>query len=477
MKVEPPIPAELWDQIPPAAQAALLVLLEQYEQRLGILQQQVEALKQQLNQNSNNSSRPPSTDGPAVKRSPPQPPSGRKRGGQPGHSLQARPLLPADHTPTLKPSACRRCGKPLEGEDAQPLRHQVLELPPIRPTVTEYQLQRLRCCGCGTVTCASLPRGVPLHRTGPRLQATVAVLTGAYRLSKRQAESLCEDLFGVPLSGGAVCDLEQHTAAALEPVVAPLQEHVRTQPLNMDETSWRENRQRGWLWVAVTASVTLFHVARSRGGAVARWLLGPGFHWVLTSDRFSAYNWLALRHRQICWAHLKRDFQAMMDRGGAAWEVGNALMCFVQDVFTWWYRVRDGTPEPMSRATFRKYIRGLRPRFRATLEEGARCGCTKTAGTCREILKVEAALWTFVRVTGIEPTNNAAERALRHAVLWRKSSYGTDSEAGSRFVERMLSVVATCRQQGRNVLDYLTACCQAAAQGVAPPSLLPQSSQ
>jgi transposase len=477
MTAEPPIPAELWDQIPPAAQAALLALLQQYEQSLQALQQQVDSLQQQLNQNSTNSSRPPSSDGPAVKRSPPRPASGRKRGGQPGHPLQVRPLLPADHTHTLKPSACRRCGQPLRGEDTQPLRHQVLELPPIRPTVTEYQLHRLRCPCCGTSTCATLPEAVPAHRAGLRLQATVAVLTGAYRLSKRQAETLCADLFGVPLSAGAVCDLEQHTAAALGPVVEPLQEYVRTQPINMDETGWRENRQRGWLWVAVTASVTLFHIARSRSGAVVRQLLGPGFHWVLTSDRFSAYNWLAQRRRQICWAHLKRDFQAMMDRGGEAGEVGNALMCFVQDVFTWWYRVRDGTPEPMSRATFQKYIGGLRPRFRATLEEGARCSCAKTAGTCREVLKVERALWTFVRVEGIEPTNNAAERALRHAVLWRKSSYGTDSAAGSRFVERVLSVVATCRQQGRNVLDYLTACCEAAVQRVPPPSLLPQPAQ
>jgi transposase len=477
MTAAPPIPEALWSQIPPAAQAAILALVQQYEQRLTVLQQQLDDLRQQLGQNSTNSSKPPSTDGPAVKRSPPEPASGRPRGGQPGHALHQRPLLPPDQTHTLKPFACRRCGQPLEGADEQPLRHQVLELPPIRPTVTEYQLHRLACPCCGTSTCAPLPAGVPVHRTGPRLQAAVAVLTGAYRLSKRQAEALCEDLFGVPLSAGAACDLEQHTSAALRPVVEPLREYVRTQPINMDETGWRENRQRGWLWAAVTAGVTLFHIARARSGAVVRRLLGPGFSWVLTSDRFSAYNWLAQRRRQVCWAHLKRDFQAMMDRGGAAREVGNTLMCLVQDVFTWWYRVRDGTPEPMSRATFQQYVGRLRPRFREALAEGARCPCARAAGTCREILKVERARWTFARVEGIEPTNNAAERALRHAVLWRKSSYGTDSEAGSRFVERVLSVVATCRQQGRNVLDYLTACCQAAADHATPPSLLPQPTQ
>jgi transposase len=469
----PALPPDVLDGLPPEVCAYIRAL----QTLIGQLQQRIAHLEEQLNQNSTNSSRPPSSDGPAVKRSPPQPPSGRRRGGQSGHALQQRPLLPPDHTYTLKPSTCRRCGKPLTGDDPQPLRHQVLDLPPIRPVVTEYQLHRLPCCGCGTSTCAALPRGVPTHQAGPRLQATVSVLTGQYRLSKRQAETLCEDLFDVPLSAGAVCDLEQQTAAALEPVVEPLQDHVRTQPINMDETSWREQRQRAWLWVAVTASVTVFHIARHRSGAVVRRLLGPGFHWVLTSDRFSAYNWLALRQRQLCWAHLQRDFQAMVDRGGEAEEVGNALLCFAEDVFTWWYRVRDGTPQRMSRATFQQYIRELRPHFRAALERGARCGCAKTAGTCGEILKVETALWTFVRKEGIEPTNNAAERALRPAVLWRKSSYGTDSAAGSRFVERMLSVVATCRQQGRNTLDYLTACCQAALDRVPPPSLLPQASQ
>jgi transposase len=240
----------------------------------------------------------------------------------------------------------------------------------------------------------------------------------------------------------------------------------------MDETSWREDRKRAWLWVAVTAWVTVFHIARSRGGEVARRLLGPGFHWVLTSDRFSAYSWLALRHRQICWAHLQRDFQAMIDRRQGGQAIGNELLCFAQDLFTWWYRVRDGT---MKRSTFRHYVSELRPWFRATLEKGCGCACAKTAATCRELVKVEPALWTFVRMEGIEPTNNAAERALRHAVQWRKTSYGTDSAAGSRFVANILSVVATCRQQGRNVLDFLTQCCQAHLQGTAAPSLLPQA--
>src|SRR5262245_5638204 len=473
MSALPPLPAEVFDRLPPEVQTYIRAL----EATLGQLRQRLADLEAQLGRNSSNSSQPPSSDGPAVKRAPPKPPSGKRRGGQPGHPLLARPLLPADHTYPLKPDACRRCGHALHGDDPQPLRHQVLDLPPVRPVVTEYQLHRLGCPACGTSTCATLPAGVPRGQAGPGFQATVAVLTGGDRLSKRQAETLCEDLFGVPLSAGAVCDLEQQTAQALAPVVAQLQDHVRRQPVNMDETSWRQERRRGWLWVAVTQSVTLFHLALSRGARITTERLGPAYRPVLTSDRFSAYHGRPLRRRQVCWAHLQRDFQAMVDRGGAAAGVGNALLCFAQDVFTWWYQVRDGTPTPLSRATFRSYLSRLRPRLRAALEEGTRCRCATTAATCREILKVESALWTFARVEGVEPTNNAAERALRHAVLWRKSSYGTDSVAGSRFVERVLSVVATCRQQGRNVRDYLTACCQAAQQGVAPPSLLPQDIQ
>jgi transposase len=162
----------------------------------------------------------------------------------------------------------------------------------------------------------------------------------------------------------------------------------------------------------------------------------------------------------------------MVDRTDAGSTIGEELLCCAQDVFTWWYRVRDGT---MSRSTFQRYIAELRPWVRFQLKAGSVCGCAKTAGTCREVLSVEPALWTFVRFEGIEPTNNAAERALRHAVMWRKTSYGTDSAAGSRFVENILAIVATCRQQGRSVLDYLTHCCEARTLKVHPRSLLPQA--
>ena len=463
---------ELWDQIPPAVQAALLVAFQQYEKRIAQLEQRVRELEQRLNQNSSNSSRPPSSDAPTVKRAPPKPPSGRSRGGQPGHLFHPRPLLPPDQSLTLKPKACRRCGHALQGTDRNPLRHQVVEMPEPKADVTEYQLHRLACPSCGTTTCAGLPEGVPTGHSGSRLQATVAMLTGAYRLSKRQVETLLDDLFSIPLSAGEVCALEQQTSAVLAPVVEELRAYCHTQPANVDETGWRQEKRRAWLWVAVTMLATVFHIARSRGRSAFAELLGGDYRHVLTTDRWSAYNGQPLRYRQICWAHLQRDFQAMVDRGNAGSKIGEELLCCAEDLFHWLQRVRDGT---LSRATYRNYMSTVRAMTRDALEAGRACACAKTAATCAQLLKVEPALWTFVRSEGLEPTNNAAERALRHAVQWRKTSYGTDSSAGSQFVARILSVVATCRQQHRHVLRYLTQCCANGLHDVAPPSLLPQA--
>jgi transposase len=474
MSARPPLPADLWDSLPSEVRALILAQraeVAELQAKVRALQQQIHELYDRLNQNSTNSSRPPSTDPPTVKRRPPRPASGRSNGGQPGHERQQRPLLLPDHTEVLKPTQCRRCGHALRGEDPQPLRHQVLELPKIHPEVSEYQLHRLCCPRCGISTCASLPAGVSTGGQGPRLQAVLALMTGGYRMSKRMVQTFCADVLGVPVCAGQVCASEAETAAATVAVVEELRDYVRGQPANVDETGWRQARQRVWLWAVVTRAVTVFTIALSPAGSVAQRLVDPSAGQIITTDRYKGYLWLPLRQRQVCWAHLLRDFQAMVDRLNAGSPIGEELRCCAQDLFTWWYRVRDGT---MSRSTFQRYVADLRPWVRSQLEAGTACGCAKTMGACREVLAIESALWTFVRVEGIEPTNNAAERALRHAVLWRKTSYGTESEAGSRFVENILTVVQTCRQQGRHVLEYLTGCCRAALQGHAAPSLVPQ---
>src|SRR5215831_8577361 len=466
----PPIPAELWDRIPPAAQAAILALIQQYERRLQALQREVDQLTERLNQNSTNSARPPSSDPPHVKRRPPQPSSGRKKGGQPGHARQQRPLVPPElvkQAIPLMPSACRRCGQALHGEDPHPRRHQVAEIPPVEAEVTEYRLHRLTCMACGTRTCASLPAGVPTGAFGPRLQAVLAILAGGYRLGKRPIRQLAHDLFGLSISTGMVAKLERSTAEALQQPAAELAEYVRTQHAHVDETSWREAGQKAWLWVVVTPLVTLFHIAATRCGKVAGRLLGSAYRQVVTSDRWKAYN--GFRRRQFCWSHLRRDFQAMIDRQNSGAAIGKELLDLSDRMFAWWHRVRDGT---LNCSSFQVYISGLRAEVRRALTQGAACGCPKTAATCRNLTANEPKLWTFVWQEGVEPTNNAAERALRHAVLWRKGSGGTDSSRGSRFVERILSVRETCRQQGRGILGYLVECCQAHLDGKEAPSLL-----
>src|SRR5262245_4356093 len=390
----PPIPAELWDQIPPAAQAAFLAPIQQYEQRLQALQRKVDQLTERLNQNSTNSSRPPSSDPPHVKRRPPKPSSGRKKGGQPGHARQQRPLVPPEQikqTIPLMPSACRKCGQALHGEDPHPRRHQVAEIPPVEAEVTEYRLHRLTCPGCGTRTCASLPAGVPTGAFGPRLQALLAVLAGGYRLGKRPIRQLVHDLFGLSISTGMVAKLERSTADVLQQPVAELEEYIRTQHANVDETSWREAGQKAWLWVVVTPLVTLFHIAATRCGKVAGQLLGSAYRQVVTSDRWKADN--GFRRRQFCWSHLRRDFQAMIDRRNGGTPTVEKLLSLSNRMFAWWHRVRDGT---LNRSSFQVYISGLRVEVREALARGAACGCPQTAATCRELLSHEPKLWGFV---------------------------------------------------------------------------------
>jgi transposase len=298
------------------------------------------------------------------------------------------------------------------------------------------------------------------------------VLAGASRLGKRPIRQLAADLLGLSIPTGMISRLERQAAAELAAPVEELRRYVRDAgSAHIDETSWEQGRDKGWLWVAVTRLVTVFAIATSRGAEVARDLLGTDRRKVVISDRLKSYDWI--KRRQSCRAHLDRDFQAMVDRGGESAEVGRQLLAYSREVFDWWHRVRDGT---MARSTLQTNVATLRFLFRSVLSEGVECGCAKTAGTCRELLASETHLWTFVRVEGVEPTNNDAERALRHGVIYRKLSGGTDSESGSRFVERILSVVATCRQQDINVLDYLTRCYRAHLDGQPAPSLLPASS-
>lgn len=448
---------------------------------IATLQAQLEKLTAQGKQNSTNSSRPPSSDGPKTPARPNRPPRSRQRGAQPGHRPHLRTLLPPEQVDLVVehwPAQCPSCETPLAAESraevAAPVRHQVTEVPPVRPIVTEHRLHRVRCAQCGRATRAPLPPEVPKGAFGSHLQAIVALLSGRYRLSRREVVELSEDLLGVALAVGSVDKLCQATAQGLAKPVAELKQALPiAEAVHSDETGWRQAGKGWWLWVVVTPFGTFFEVAASRGSAVIKGLLGADFAGYLISDRCTAYTWVPAERRQVCWAHLKRDFQGLVDWGGAATPVGQRALRLTKRLFDAWHARRDDPDAPHVQGTNRR-LRRIQAVFRR-LFETEQTNPTQAGTLSRSLLKLWPALWTFLTVEGVEPTNNAAERAIRPAVLWRKGSFGTQSDAGARFVERLLTVTATLRQQERNLLDFLTEVCNANLSGQPPPSLLARS--
>lgn len=451
-----------WQATPPSVQALVCNLLE----RLTVLEER-------LNRNSRNSSLPPSADPPQTPVRPRRKPSKRKAGGQPGHRGRTRLFQSAaevERVVEVRPTSCAQCGTLLLGDDPQPQTRQVSELPRSLATTTEYRRHRLTCLWCGAQTQAAWPAGMPPGRFGPRLQATVGYLTGRLGLSQRDVTEMLEALCHLRLALGSVSRIEATLNTALSIPVGEAERYVQQQPVaNVDETGWKERTQRRWLWVARTPRVTAFHLCASRGASALRQVLGS-FGGVVGSDRWSAYRQIPPQRRQLCWAHLRRDFQQLAERSGAVAKLGKALLKQVRQLFALWYRVRDGT---LPRAAFQVQMQPVRSRVEELLHAGTRLAHNQSRRTCQHIFRLKEALWTFVRHEGIEPTNNAAERPLRRAVLWRRRSFGTQSPTGSQFVARILTVVTTLRQQQRDVLDYLTAACAALHAKIQLPSLLP----
>jgi transposase len=483
-------------------EAALEQLQQNYEQlhlenqQLRTENQQLrsenEQLREQVNQTSQNSSQPPSQDPPGKVTPKPQEKSNRHRGGQPGHQGHQRKLYPPAQCQFIQdhfPGHCCECGQRLRGVDLQPQRVQIVELPPLEPVVSEHRFHALECECCGSWTRAFEPEIVNGKGYGERLSALVGLLSGEYRQSHPMVMRLLSEVFGIEISVGSINQLRCEVSEAIATPVESAKAYVQAAPtVGSDETSFRQGNgdgqnpkgNQGWLWVLVTPWVCYFTVALSRAQSVAIELLGATFSGNLITDRYGGYNWLEVSQRQVCWAHLKRDFTKISERPGVSAEIGEALLASQRQLFEFWHRVRDGT---LSRAEFIAVAAPIRQRVQSVLSETAaleigakeKTPLAKTVRTCRKLLKIEPALWLFVTTVGVEPTNNAAERALRPAVLWRKSSYGAQSEAGSLFVCRMLTVVTTLRLQQRNVLEYLTQACQAKRQGKSPPSLLPSN--
>lgn len=443
--------------------------------RIEALEKELARLREKLGINSQNSSMPPSSDRPDAPPRQPRRSSGRKPGGQPGHPRHERPLVPAEKLTDCqehKPRECRVCHAVLLGEDPHPEILQQVEIPEPRPLVIQHEMHSLRCLCCGAVTTGALPPGVPRSPFGVRLQALVALYSSEYRLSDRKIQDVLRDIHSIVMSVGSVSDCRQKVSKVLAGPVEEARRYIREQFIKYaDETGWKEGakRMKAWLWLVCTQFVTVFLIQPRRNTESAQRLLGEIFG-VLVTDRLGSYNWWPLRWRQLCWSHLKRDFQRFVDAGGAARKIGLALQEERRQLFAWWHRLKHGA---ISRATFRRYVAPLRKRVRGLLERGAACRHAKTAGSCKELLKVEPALWTFVRIEGVEPTNNTSERSGRPAVIKRKLSYGTHSPAGSRFIERMMTVITSLKQQSRPVLPYLVEAIQAKLEDRTVPSIVP----
>lgn len=363
---------------------ALAVIAQQREQ-LRQLQQQLADTTAKLNTNSSNSSLPPSSDRFHGKRRPPPPPDQprKPRGGQLGHSRQQRPLVGSEQVRAIlpcKPTTCRRCGQPLTGNDPAPVRHQVAEVPIVVPEVVEYQLHRLTCPCCHTSTCGTLPPGVQ-GQFGPRLEATLALLAGRYRLGLRPVVDWAADLWGLNLSTGMVSKLRGRTAEALELPWVQVALYVRTRNVNIDETTWREGEQPAYLWAAVTPGAALFRIAPERTAQMAQKLLGQTYAGVATCDRLKSYWWI--KRLQWCWAHLRRDFQAMIDRGQPGQAIGESLLEQSNTLFHLWHQLRQGK---LSHARLQTAMRPVREAVRRALQRGTKSRCRKTAGTCKELL-------------------------------------------------------------------------------------------
>jgi transposase len=445
--------------------------------RIADLERRLAELESRLKTNTTNSSTPPSQNGLGAPKLPKKKKSKRPRGGQPKHPPHLKQLLPADQvTQTIHyvPETCAKCAAELPRDagpnDPEPKRFQVIELPPIVLEVIEHQAHARTCPCCQHVNAEAIPADVRAHSIGSRLTATLSYLTGNLGLSKRNVEELAFDVFGAPIALGTVANLEQEVSAALLPAHQEALEAARKAEVKfVDETSWKLWGKLCWLWGAATLDLAVFviHAKRSALGLAA--LLGSEIEGLVHSDRYKVYLQVPAERRQICWAHLKRDFQKVADCEGPSRFVGRRGLRIVREVFAAWHEFQEGQ---VTRQQLQKTIEPLERRLSKTLVEGGLGEDARVSKFCVNLLEIESAIWTFAAKENVEPTNNHMERLVRRAVLWRKRSFGCNSERGCRFVERILTVVQTCRLRGKSTLEYLHQAVAAHRAGKPCPHLL-----
>jgi transposase len=455
--------------------AASYARIAEQAAQIEALIRQVAALTERIARNSGNSNLPPSSDSPSERanRNKGKSGKGKRRGGQPGHRGSRRELLAVDHVDDIVdffPDHCEHCSRTLpKTPDPHAKRYQFTELPAFEPHTTEYRRHRVQCLCCGKTTRAAYDaQKIPSSPFGPRLMSAVALLTGVYHLSRRRTVELLSDLVGVRISLGAVSRVEERVSEAVAPTFEEAHEHVvRAGVKHTDGTTWLQAGVLVSLWTIATACATLFKIVRNGRTETLRPLYGKP-RGILISDRAAALNFWAMERRQICWAHLMRKFIAFEERNGKASELGRELLQYTSLVFEYWSDFREGR---LSREELRAWIAPVREQFEALLQRAVDAKLVEISGSCADMLDHRAALWNFVEHEGVDPTNNHAERELRAFVLWRKRSYGTQSERGNRFAERLMTLAHTARKQRKNVLELLTACCVADLDDSACPSL------
>lgn len=451
-----------------------------------------------LKQGSSNSSKPPSSDGPANRTPRTNKPTGKKAGGQAGHEGKTiAPFAAEDVKPEpVVPPNCGNCGNAFATDapcTSPPYLFQQIEIPPVPPMVTEYQLHARCCAACGGITRGELPDGVGPSPYGPRLMALVATWAIKFHLSRRQIRSMLHSQYGLAMSTGTIQDIIERVAKACEKPVMELKAAINNAPVaNADETGHAHQGggakgKRHWLWVAVTLWGAIYATAADRGAEGLAMILNKDFKGVVGCDRWRPYESCFGENRQLCWAHLKREGQSAVDRaevmlksedeavrarGEALLAWGQVFLKLYKAMFTSWHRFENGE---YGRPGLRGAMVGHQTDFRALFERGLPHEDKLVRRLCKDLLRPVqwGALWTFVTKEGVEPTNNPAEQAMRQPVLLRRKSGGTRSKTGMKALATLLSVVETCRRQSRAVIDYFEAVIRSQRLGTPPPSLLP----
>jgi len=449
--------------------ARLLEIVAEKDAKIAKLEARVAELEGRAAQNSSNSNKPPSSDPPGSR--PSKPSTGRGPGGQPGHKPHKRTMLRPTRVTDTRPTECACCGgRRLAPLDAPPRVHQVLDVPVPAPDVHEIRMHGAVCRRCGETSWGALPEGTPAHMFGPRLLGLIAYLLSA-RMSRRQLRELLVEVFGIPVSLGALSEAEERASNAIAVPVDAAVAHVRGRRVkHLDGSTWRVRGVLAPVWTIATKLVTVFFITSDGTAKTVRALLDSltGF---LVTDRGSQFGFWAMERRQVCWAHLVRKFVAFSERNDEGRELGQHLLLFAQAMLSEWHRIRDGT---MTRAVFAQRVDDYYSvAITNLLARGAELRLRGVSGACEDALAHREALFSFARVPGVDPTNNHAERALRPFVLWRKTSQGSQSERGCLFASRVMTVAQTRRQQKASVFAFLVDACRAVQQGTLMPSLLP----